>query len=148
MDWRDFDEFGVPSPCPREWRPWAAWQRVHAVDPQWCPDVIRQERPGEMQWERWDSWKRGDPRWRVHVIDTTNLTVAQVRLGARVCLGLRYRSENTQSADRAMDQAAKIAKRLDPVEGHLFARTSPSSLPECAGAHIGNSRSGTARLTS
>src|SRR6516162_2303046 len=20
MDWRDFDEFGVPSPCPREWR--------------------------------------------------------------------------------------------------------------------------------
>ena len=20
-DWRDFDEFGVPSPCPREWRP-------------------------------------------------------------------------------------------------------------------------------
>ena len=21
IDWRDFDEFGVPSPCPREWRP-------------------------------------------------------------------------------------------------------------------------------
>src|SRR5262245_21606468 len=21
MDWRDFDEFGVPSQCPREWRP-------------------------------------------------------------------------------------------------------------------------------
>jgi hypothetical protein len=21
MDWRDFDEFGVPSPCPPEWRP-------------------------------------------------------------------------------------------------------------------------------
>jgi hypothetical protein len=21
MDWRDFDAFGVPSPCPRQWRP-------------------------------------------------------------------------------------------------------------------------------
>jgi hypothetical protein len=21
IDWRDFDEFGVPSPCPPEWRP-------------------------------------------------------------------------------------------------------------------------------
>jgi hypothetical protein len=43
------------------------------------------------------------------------------RLRCRVCLGLRYRSQNTQPADRAMDQAAKIAKRLDPVEGHLLA---------------------------
>jgi hypothetical protein len=113
MDWRDFDAFGVPSPCPRQWRPqtterwikvalenqrqskntgiaggaimgeilactsvpyidkihvalldchdavrldrlgkrethgatqemlsWGAWQRVHAVDPQWRQDVI------------------------------------------------------------------------------------------------------------
>jgi hypothetical protein len=21
IDWRDLDEFGVPTPCPREWRP-------------------------------------------------------------------------------------------------------------------------------
>jgi len=151
IDWRDFDEFGVPSPCPREWRPqtterwikvalqnqrlgkntgiaggaimgevlacpsapcvdkihvalldchdvvrldrlwkrgthgatqdmlsWAAWQRVHAVDPQWRQDVVRQGKLGEMQWERWTSWQRGDPRWRVHIIDTTNLTIEQV----------------------------------------------------------------------
>ena len=152
MDWRDFDEFGVPSPWPPEWRPqtterwikvglenqrhgkntgiaggaimgeilacpsgpyidklcvalldchdvvrldrlrkrgthgatqdmlsWAAWQRVHAVDPQWRQDVIiREGRPAEMQWQRWISWKRGDPRWRVHVIDTTDLTIEQV----------------------------------------------------------------------
>jgi hypothetical protein len=125
MDWRDFDEFGVPSPCPAEGRPqtterwikvalenrrqgkdtgvtggaimgevlacpsapdidkigvalldchdvmhldrlarrgthgatqdilsWAAWQRVHPVDPQWRQDVIHQGRLGEMQWER------------------------------------------------------------------------------------------------
>jgi hypothetical protein len=43
------------------------------------------------------------------------------RLRCRLCLGLKYRSQNSQPADRAMDQAAKIAKRLDPVEGHLLA---------------------------
>jgi hypothetical protein len=151
MDWRDFDEFGVPSPCPRGWRPltterwinialenqklgkhigvaggaimgeilacpsvhlieeihvalldchdvvrldrlskrgthgatqdmlsWAAWQRVHAVDPQWRKDVIRDVLLHEMQWERWTAWERGDPRWHVHVIDTSNLTIDQV----------------------------------------------------------------------
>ena len=36
--------------------------------------------------------------------------------------GLRYRSQNSQPAYRAMDQAAKIAKRLGPVEGLSRAR--------------------------
>ena len=31
-----------------------------------------------MQWERWTSWKRCDPRWQVHVIDTTDVTIEQV----------------------------------------------------------------------
>jgi hypothetical protein len=152
MDWRDFDEFGVPSPCPREWRPlmterwiqvvalenkqrgkdtgvvggaimgeilacpsapdideinvalldchdvvrldrlrnrgthgatqdmlsWAAWQRVHAVEPQWRQDVICSVQIDAMRWERWITWQRGDPRWRVNVIDSTNLTIDQV----------------------------------------------------------------------
>jgi hypothetical protein len=34
---------------------------------------------------------------------------------------LKYRSQNAQPADRAMAQAEKIAKRLDPVGGHLLA---------------------------
>ena len=151
MDWRDFDEFGVPSPCPREWRPlvterwiqvalennkrgkdtgvvggaimgeilacpsapsvgkihvalidchdvvrldrlrkrgthgvtqdmlsWAAWQRVHAIDPQWRQDVICGAQVDTMRWERWTNWQRGDPRWRVHVLDSTELTIDQV----------------------------------------------------------------------
>ncbi|WP_143271728.1 hypothetical protein [Bradyrhizobium mercantei] len=151
MDWRDFDEFGVPSPCPPEWRPltterwiqvavenrqrgrdtgivggaimgeilacpsapllgeihvalldchdvvrldrlrkrgthgatqdmlsWAAWQRVHAVDPQWRQDVICSRPPDTMRWDRWVNWQRGDPRWRVHVVDSTNLAIDQV----------------------------------------------------------------------
>jgi hypothetical protein len=151
MDWRDFDDFGVPSPCPPEWRPltterwiqaaienkqrgkdtgivggaimgeimacpsahpideirvalldchdvvrldrlrkrgthgitqdmvsWAAWQRVHAVDPQWRQDVICDRQLDAMRWERWTNWQRGDPRWRVHVLDSTNLTIGQI----------------------------------------------------------------------
>ena len=151
MDWRDFDEFGVPSPCPREWRPlmterwiqvalknnksdkdtgvvggaimgeilacpsapsvgkihvalidchdvvrldrlrkrgthgvtqdmlsWAAWQRVHAIDPQWRQDVICGAQVDTMRWERWTNWQRGDPRWRVQVLDSTELTIDQV----------------------------------------------------------------------
>ena len=151
MDWRDFDEFGVPSPCPHGWRPltterwiqialenkqrsidtgvvggaimgeilacpsashigeihvalldchdvvrldrlrkrgtygatqdmlsWAAWQRVHAVDPQWRQDVICNVQIDTMRWECWNTWQRGDPRWRVHALDSTNLTIDQV----------------------------------------------------------------------
>lgn len=51
---------------------WAAWQRVH-IDPQWRQDVICGRQLETMWWERWMSWQRGDPRWRVHVLDTTNL---------------------------------------------------------------------------
>lgn len=55
---------------------WAAWQRVHAVDPQWRPDVIREGGAEEMRWARWDGWRRGDPRWpSVWRLDTTGLGV-------------------------------------------------------------------------
>jgi GNAT superfamily N-acetyltransferase len=56
---------------------WAAWQRMHVVDPQWRPDVIRQGGAEGMRWQRWASWQRGDPRWRAWVLDTTLLSVHQ-----------------------------------------------------------------------
>ena len=31
-----------------------------------------------MRWERWDEWPDGDPRWRVRVIDTSDLLVERV----------------------------------------------------------------------
>jgi hypothetical protein len=31
MDWRDFDEFGVPSPCPPEWRPLTTERWIQAA---------------------------------------------------------------------------------------------------------------------
>ena len=57
---------------------WAAWQRMHAVDPQWRQDVIREGGAAEMRWERWEDWQRGDRRWQVRVIDTTAMTMEEV----------------------------------------------------------------------
>lgn len=152
MMWRDFDEFGVPTPCPPHWRSqtteqwlavalenqrrgidtgivgaavpgeilacpsapeiqgihmllldchdvtridrlrrrngkeatqdmlnWASWHRMHALDPQWRPDYIRSPKAWpELKWDRWADWKRGDERWKIEVLDTTNLTIDQV----------------------------------------------------------------------
>lgn len=57
---------------------WAAWQRLHAVDPQWRPDVIQTGAAPGMQWARWATWQRGDPRWQVWVLDTTTLSLDEV----------------------------------------------------------------------
>ncbi len=64
--------------CTQDTLNWAAWQRVHAVDPQWRPDVIREGAAPEMRWERWQDWRRGDPRWREEAVDTTALSLAEV----------------------------------------------------------------------
>lgn len=57
---------------------WAAWQRMHAADPQWRQDVIKEDGAPEMHWDRWDTWERGDPRWQVSLIDTTKLSIEEV----------------------------------------------------------------------
>jgi AAA domain-containing protein len=57
---------------------WAAWQRMHAVDPQWYQNTIREDAAPEMHWERWENWQRGDPRWQTCVLDTTHLTITEV----------------------------------------------------------------------
>jgi hypothetical protein len=56
---------------------WAAWQRMHAVDPQWRQDVIQADGAEGMQWDRWRNWQRGDPRWQVETLDSTLLTIEQ-----------------------------------------------------------------------
>jgi len=57
---------------------WAAWQRLHAVDPQWRPDVIQRQSAAGMQWARWATWQRGAPRWQVWVLDTTLFSPEEV----------------------------------------------------------------------
>ena len=41
--------------------------------------MIRHEATAdEMRWSRWSTWRPGDRRWRVHVIDTSSLPVEAV----------------------------------------------------------------------
>ncbi len=56
---------------------WAAWQRMHADDPQWRQDVIRSAGADGMRWDRWESWQRADPRWNVWVLETMHLLVEE-----------------------------------------------------------------------
>lgn len=60
---------------------------MHAVDPQWRPDVIQDGSAPEMCWDRWHDWQRGDPRWDIWVLDTTELSVETVaeHIAAWVC---------------------------------------------------------------
>lgn len=53
--------------------------RYHATDPTWHPEVIRLEDSApEMHWGRWSDWRAGDPRWRVRIIDTSDIPVELV----------------------------------------------------------------------
>lgn len=64
-----------PSYATQDVLSWSAWQRMHAVDPQWRQDVLRAEGISTMQWQRWENWQQGDARWQMQLIDTTSLTI-------------------------------------------------------------------------
>jgi len=70
---RPFDPrwpFGMDTLC------WAAWHRMHAVDPQFEQRVLREPDDSRYAWSRWTSWTRDDPRWRVELVDTTSQEIA------------------------------------------------------------------------
>lgn len=56
---------------------WAAWHRGHAHDPRHRPDVVIGGSWPEMAWHRWTGWAAQDPRWRTHLLDTTDQPVAE-----------------------------------------------------------------------
>lgn len=57
---------------------WACWHRMHAIDPQWRQDVIRDGCWEQLCWERWIGWTADDPRWKVRIIDTSALSGEEV----------------------------------------------------------------------
>jgi hypothetical protein len=58
---------------------WAAWMRGHAADPRWMREVIvTDDGLPDMRWSRLTQLERGDPRWRVRVIDTSAVRVDEV----------------------------------------------------------------------
>ncbi|MEX2542945.1 MAG: hypothetical protein WD314_14140 [Trueperaceae bacterium] len=69
---------GSSEAASQEMLNWAAWNRMHAVDPQWRQDVIMDGGEPDMRWERWRDWQRGDPRWCVTTLDTTDSSIDQV----------------------------------------------------------------------
>lgn len=69
---------GTPEAASQEMLNWAAWHRLHAVDPQWRQDVIMTDAEPGMRWERWRNWRRGDARWRVTTLDTTGSGIRAV----------------------------------------------------------------------
>jgi hypothetical protein len=54
---------------------WAVFHRMHAVDPQWEQRVIVDNELPEFGWDRWTNWQKGDKRWDVKIIDTSENTV-------------------------------------------------------------------------
>jgi hypothetical protein len=68
---------------------WAAFLRVHAVDPGWCPEVIQASEPSIMSWEQWTKCQRGDAVWQQKVIDTSRLTLEE--LAAEIAKWIRTR---------------------------------------------------------
>lgn len=56
---------------------WAAWHRMHAVDPTWSVHTVVRSDWGA--WERWTRWRADDRRWRVSLLDTTRRSVEAVR---------------------------------------------------------------------
>ena len=63
--------FGMDMLC------WAAWHRMHAIDPQWEQRVLIDPPRAHYHWDRWRNWSRDDPRWQVEIIDTTGRSVAE-----------------------------------------------------------------------
>lgn len=63
--------FGMDTLC------WAAWHRMHAIDPQFEQRVIRAPEVSQYAWERWISWPKGDRRWCVELVDTTTEPVSK-----------------------------------------------------------------------
>jgi hypothetical protein len=57
---------------------WACWHRMHAIDPQWRQDVIRDGGWEQLCWDRWSDWAADDPRWKVRIIDTSLLSGEEV----------------------------------------------------------------------
>lgn len=57
---------------------WGEWMRGHARDPGFRQFVIREHCDPGMQWRRWSAWRVSDPRWRVRIVDTTNVSVDDV----------------------------------------------------------------------
>jgi hypothetical protein len=54
------------------------WFLAHSLDPRAEPEVIRIDSGAPMEWARWDTWSKGDPRWAPRIIDTDEMAPSAV----------------------------------------------------------------------
>jgi GTPase SAR1 family protein len=57
---------------------WAAWLRIHQVDPQWHPSVITDNSWVQADFSRWESLTVWDSLATSTIIDTTDLSLPEV----------------------------------------------------------------------
>jgi uridine phosphorylase len=86
--------------CTQDMLSWAAWLRLHAADPRWRPDVVREGGAPGMRWDRWEGWTGGDPRWRCPVIDSTGLSLPEVAVALAEWVSAARRGEPPGPLDR------------------------------------------------
>lgn len=92
---------------------WAAWLRLHAANPEWRPDVIRDQGLTGYRWDRWADWRHGDPRWSAWMLDTTALALAET-LAAVTRWIQNYRSPHATAASPS--DALRITVESQPSE--------------------------------
>lgn len=66
---------------------WAAWHRMHGIDPTWEPSVIRRGAWSGMRWDRVEGLTNADARWDVTVLPTTGQPFAWVAVQLSAWVG-------------------------------------------------------------
>lgn len=98
---------------------WAAWLRMHAVDPTWRPDVIRKRAASAvtMHFDRWEGWEKGDSRWRMARIDNSDLSITETVDELVYWLnGERRRRDSCSPADAGKPKAVIREIRIDDAQ--------------------------------
>lgn len=70
------------------------WLRFHAVDPQWVPGPLVGSDGGGLRWERLAGWQRGDPRWQIERLDTTDEAPGETAARLEAWLSARRREHD------------------------------------------------------
>jgi hypothetical protein len=95
---------------------WAAWHRRHARDPRWMPHVVTGNGPPSHQYDRWRTWTADDPRWRVFVLDTSELSIDQT---------LTILQEWVQVARTTPTMLSQATRWWEPTGAHSAAELPP-----------------------
>lgn len=92
---------------------WAAWLRVHAVDPTWCPEVITTDSYASMRWDNWSGWERGDPRWQQAIIDTGGKKIDQITTEVARWIEAQIRAKAQNENPMPFEETDEMLKEED-----------------------------------